>query len=332
MAFRNPEANMIRFSCDCGRQLQVRDEVAGRRIKCPDCAVLLRVPEAFRAADHIRESERPGNEAPVSELRQRLSRLNVWYWCFLLLMPVGFLLPCFAGLTVGAAHPHAQGFTLAHALGITALALPLVGLAGWLLMTGDRSRCKTALAAANQADALGYRFSVQPSKKLMARLGAFRMFEDADHQFGLNCISGTYKGHRVSLLEYRTAYRSLPGPSANVNNQTVVIVEPLEKAFLNFRVGPKTWLSKLLQFFGAPTIKIAAPRDFNRNFIVCGDEPKSLEHILNAEMIELIMEAEGILEVHDGSLLFYRHNTLEKPEDYPEMIGLAVQLAKCLCA
>jgi hypothetical protein len=32
-----------------------------------------------------------------------------------------------------------------------------------------------------------------------------------------------------------------------------------------------------------------------------------------------------------GSLLFYRHNCLEKPDDYPEMIELAVRLAKTLC-
>ena len=36
----------IVFHCPCGRRLRVRDENAGRRIRCPDCGEALRVPEA----------------------------------------------------------------------------------------------------------------------------------------------------------------------------------------------------------------------------------------------------------------------------------------------
>lgn len=173
--------------------------------------------------------------------------------------------------------------------------------------------------------ALGYRFSAHPSKKLMARLGSFRMFEEADHQFGLNCVSGKCGGYRFSLLEYRTAYRDVPDPSGvKINNQTVVMVEGLDPQLPDFRVGRKGWLSRLLECFAAPTIKLATPRDFNRKFIVCGEKHKALEPVLNDEMVELIMEADGIVEVRDGSLLFYRHNSLEEPEHYQEMIGVAV--------
>jgi DNA-directed RNA polymerase subunit RPC12/RpoP len=34
----------IRFACACGKQLQTRDEFAGRRIKCPGCGQILPVP------------------------------------------------------------------------------------------------------------------------------------------------------------------------------------------------------------------------------------------------------------------------------------------------
>jgi hypothetical protein len=274
----------------------------------------------------------PENETAIEDLQRRVARANVWRWVFLLLMPVGFIAPCFIGIALGKSNPQVQGFTLAQAFGIAAFALPIVGFAGWLLMAGDRATYTTALAVAEQAESLGYRFSAQPRKNLMTQLRSFRMFEDADHHFGLNCVSGRRRGKRFSLLEYRTAYRAVPNPyRVKVNMQSVVIVEDLERDLPDFRAGPKTWLSKLLECFGARTIKLHEQQEFNRKFIVCGDDRDGVEQVLNPSVSELLLEAGGTVEVCGGSLLFYRHNCLEKPDDYPEMIELAVRLAKTLC-
>ncbi len=36
----------IKVSCDsCGKQLSVRDEAAGKRVKCPDCGGVVQIPE-----------------------------------------------------------------------------------------------------------------------------------------------------------------------------------------------------------------------------------------------------------------------------------------------
>lgn len=35
----------IDLSCDCGRALRVKDELAGKRIRCPECKSILAVPE-----------------------------------------------------------------------------------------------------------------------------------------------------------------------------------------------------------------------------------------------------------------------------------------------
>lgn len=34
----------IRLGCNCGKKLQVKDDLAGKKIKCPGCAEVLRVP------------------------------------------------------------------------------------------------------------------------------------------------------------------------------------------------------------------------------------------------------------------------------------------------
>ncbi|MBM3997629.1 MAG: hypothetical protein FJ303_26295 [Planctomycetes bacterium] len=36
----------IPFECDCGRKLNVKDELAGKKIFCPECKETLRVPDA----------------------------------------------------------------------------------------------------------------------------------------------------------------------------------------------------------------------------------------------------------------------------------------------
>src|SRR5712691_9972806 len=41
------KAAAIHFACACGRQLQARPELAGRRTKCPDCGEALIIPHAF---------------------------------------------------------------------------------------------------------------------------------------------------------------------------------------------------------------------------------------------------------------------------------------------
>lgn len=273
----------------------------------------------------------PSNHETIrEELRRRVRRANLWRYFFIILMPTGFIVPCVIGMLLGKANPNPQGFTLAQAFGIAALALPIVGLAGWLLLGGDRKKYQEALAAAEQADALGYDFSVQPPKRLLQQLSSFRMFHDADDHAGMNCVSGK-KGKSFALLEYRTAYHGDITPyDTKINMQTVVVVSGLDKDLPDFRVGPKTWLSKLLKVFGARTIDFPGQPAFNRQFIVCGDDANSIRKAITQDVVELLLESNATLEVHEGDLLYYRHNQLVEPQDYKNFIGEALQLCKAL--
>src|SRR4051812_35658919 len=43
----------IEFSCDCGKQLRVKDALAGKRIKCPACEAALTVPVAEEDIEEV---------------------------------------------------------------------------------------------------------------------------------------------------------------------------------------------------------------------------------------------------------------------------------------
>ncbi len=64
----------ISFQCTCGRDLRVKDELAGRRVRCPNCSSILTIPKAaqpdieYNAGD-VLLAETPGNpeKEPESE-------------------------------------------------------------------------------------------------------------------------------------------------------------------------------------------------------------------------------------------------------------------------
>jgi hypothetical protein len=57
----------ITFSCSCGKRLQAREELAGRRIKCPACQNVLTIPTADREAPGDKST--PAVEADIPPLK-----------------------------------------------------------------------------------------------------------------------------------------------------------------------------------------------------------------------------------------------------------------------
>ena len=58
-------AFMITFRCSCGKQLKVKEERAGTKVKCPECEEVLRVPETGSI------KEKSGPSAPPAKTRPR---------------------------------------------------------------------------------------------------------------------------------------------------------------------------------------------------------------------------------------------------------------------
>jgi hypothetical protein len=94
--------------------------------------------------DHSAQSDEP----VLNDLRSRVSRAKRWRLIFLLMMPLGCLLPCGLGLGVSfALGDTEESKTVVQILLLTAVLLPFVGLAGWWLMRSDVKKHSAALAA-----------------------------------------------------------------------------------------------------------------------------------------------------------------------------------------
>jgi hypothetical protein len=67
-----PPAGMIRFACECGKQMQARAEYAGRTTQCPACGAEVVIPgeEAEEREGARIQSDRPSRRAAVGRGRQ----------------------------------------------------------------------------------------------------------------------------------------------------------------------------------------------------------------------------------------------------------------------
>jgi hypothetical protein len=64
----------ISLTCECGKRLTVKDELAGKRVKCPGCATILTVPSFEEEAPVRRRSPTPSRYEEDDEETGPLSR------------------------------------------------------------------------------------------------------------------------------------------------------------------------------------------------------------------------------------------------------------------
>ncbi len=336
----------------CQGKAKIKDEMQNRSVRCPRCgevfqAVEASLPEHPKASFVARpvvakESNVPleedqavvsKNDRIIADLQRRISRAKKWNLFFLLLMPLGLIIPGAIGWAIASMEKpqRTDEFTVSQAFGIAAVALPIIAFAGWFLMGSDRAEYRNSLAVAKQADAMGFVFSEKPDKKIMALLDSCRMFADADQSGGKNCCIGEHSGKRVALLDYGTVYKTGLTPTAfKRNRQTVVVVFDLDEDLPEFRVGPTTWLTKISKFLGAQTIELPDYPQFNKSFTLCGDEAEEIIACFSSQVAELILETEATVEVFQGALIYYRHNKVAEQNKFPGMIQRAGQVAQAL--
>src|SRR5262249_50082037 len=150
-------------------------------------------------------------------------------------IPLGVVIPC--GLAI-----YAFKGTPATVAGITGLVLPLVGIAGVLLMLGDRSNYKRSLALAKQADAMGFEFIEWPTREQYDRFGRLYLFRWHGGDPARNMLVRRDEGVKVTVLDFNSAVEATQTKRAYV--QTVFVVSLDDTDLPPFVLNPHGWLTK----------------------------------------------------------------------------------------
>jgi hypothetical protein len=98
----------ITVTCQCGKKLGVKDELAGKRVKCPACGTILTVPAAEAPApmdaEVVAESETPGEEGPAPRKKgakadgRKKSNKMLWIGAGVGVLVLGFCCLSIAGI------------------------------------------------------------------------------------------------------------------------------------------------------------------------------------------------------------------------------------------
>jgi hypothetical protein len=267
----------------------------------------------------------------IADLRRRVGKARAWRLFFLLLMTLGFALPC--GISVALASGADKGapgdITPPQVFAMIAMGLPPIGLAGWLLMRRDLLKSARALAVADQAERMGLAFSQAPGQDALSILEKFDVYMAAN-RIWCNCCNGQSAGKSIKLLDCATA---LPGFLwhrywlSGVHSQTVVVVMNLDSRLPDFLLAPKGWMAKLWSAPGSSQRNKSLPDIFTSDFEVVGEEAGRLDRVLSGAAGSMIQARKVTVEVCSGDMVYYRHGKLAKPESIGALIDDVLRFA-----
>jgi hypothetical protein len=270
------------------------------------------------------ESTRPtlDNKAVIEDLRRRRNRLRNWLFIFLALMPLG----CAGPLTLLAIIPGLPTTPFV----MTSFALPIVGLAGTLLMLGDRSGVKRALAAAEQGEQMGLQFHPEVTDIEINRWQSLQMFGGADqHNGGGNLLTGELDDEKISIEDYVIVLGT--GQDRSISPRTLITLPVAARGVPDFLLTPNDWRMKLSKLLGERTIEFSNQPAFAKVFTVRGTEPEAIRACFTPGVIELCLaDKQSMVESQNGVLAIQPCGKLCHPSTYPELASHAVRLAKAL--
>jgi hypothetical protein len=274
-----------------------------------------------RAADQNPSSGK--NESTIAALRQRRGRLRLWLFIFIALMPVGCIGPFGLLMVVPDGTPKTV-------LGILMLGLPFVGLGGMLLMLGDQSKAKRALALAEQAEEMGLLFTEKPKKGEYDWVRELKMYGNADDRArASNQLTGDNSGIDVTILDY--SYVVGIGKYAQVYSQTLFVLHDVAQGLPDFILYPRGWLEALSALFGDRLIELRDHPGFSKRFAVQGDDAEAIRECLGEAAVQLCERYKDLtIEISEGLLAMHRHKRLAAANDYPEIVAYLGSLVKAL--
>ncbi len=261
------------------------------------------------------------NAEAVGDLKRRLTMAYIILFGSIAAIPCGFLCPC--GLALAVAESSSG---LAAGLAIASLLFPFVGLAGLLLMTGDRSKYKRGLAVAEVAEAFNFKYTYQPKRKKHLFLNSFRLLADPDNEFASHLMTGKLDGIPVTALDYSHAYGI--GTAASVYRASVVVLTEGFNAVPPFVLYPRGWLDKLGDLIMGRPLKFSASKAFNKTFALVSDEIAAIESLFSDDLVKLCLKEPNLmLEVRQGKLLAYQYETVLDTAAYEEFLELVGRIA-----
>jgi hypothetical protein len=268
------------------------------------------------------------NEESIAEAERNYRRLNAWFILFLLLIPLGVILPC----VISAIAYRIAGDEVSAPIALSALLWPIVGIAGSLLLRGGRKRARRSRDLARLADSFLLSFTRRPPSESYAFLKLTSIFADSHVQSGENQMEGVSGRRPMIALDYHYSFHW--GSVTEYADQTIAVFLSGFDHLPAFAVFPIGTMGRIENFFlGKVSGAIPFPQhpQFNSQFAVVGEDPQAITGCLSPRVVDMLLSDRLLsLVVEGGRLLVFRRLTIVKAEDYQAFLAQSFRVAELL--
>lgn len=265
------------------------------------------------------------NDATREALRH-YRRYNLWFWFFLLCIPLGVVLPC----TVSVVAFKLWGDTVSAPIGFSAFFWPLLGLAGALLIRSSRKRARRSYDLAKLAQTLNLTFTRKPDVEPFAFLKSVSFMADPHTQKVTNLFVGTPNGKLLQALDYEYTY--FYGSVTEIGSQTLAVVTGGFAHLPEFGIIPTGIMGKLENAVLGKFDTIAIPHlpGLNQNFYIVGEDAPRVTAVATA--LSQILLSDRLLNVivEDDRLIVFRRLTYVTAHEYQAFLAQAFRIAEVL--
>jgi hypothetical protein len=252
------------------------------------------------------------NALLADDLRQRMNRKGRM---ILGLSFLGLGVPVGAGCVVLVLLLH---LSAVYGVALSAALFLLVALVSVGLMLMQKGRMKRSLALLRIADDLGLAFKEVGATGLLERLRDLEMFSTASGIAASNVLSGQVDGIAVTAMDCVVATGQATFES------TVFTVRNVRAP--DFYLTPRDFLSR-----GSSGIDIPKQPEFNKQFLVRGEDSLAIRRAFNAEVIEACLaEKNQNVEVRQPLFVVMRRGGRLPIAQYHPFLLNCVLLAKAL--
>jgi hypothetical protein len=266
------------------------------------------------------------NAASIARLRfRRVLALSFFIGC-IALMPIGLACPCGIGIALRGRVPEGVVTTFY----VLAFVLPLVGLAGTLLMGMDIGRYGHKVAVARAIDALGMAYTEWPKEKQYSFARSLRLFAEQTFDSATNYFEGKYRRCKVTGLDYSFTWGV--GRYQAAYTQTVLLLHDAVPDVPNFVLSPRGLLDRISPWLGKDRIELEDEDEFNRRFALSGRvRQDDIAECFTTAVVDLCLEDATIsVEVFSGDLIVCRQGRTLTAGGYEPLLDHAVRLAETL--
>jgi SUKH-4 immunity protein of toxin-antitoxin system len=262
------------------------------------------------------------NAAEIKEQRSNLTTSNAFALCSFLFVPLSVV----GGVALmWVDHRIVQAFACT-----LAMLGPFAGLAGLMLMAGDQSRYRRALAIAIFGDKLGLRYTEPPNPQMVSLVNCFYPFEGHTDEAAHNCLAGEIENTPVVIMDYSCSWGR--GGFAPVKHLTVFVFPGAVPRTPDLLLSPKSWLTRMASnIVGGNAIQIPGQEQVNKAYNLYSAEPHLAASVFTGEIAAIcLQEKKLVIEVRRGALLIFWSGTMIKPRHLQERFATVQRLMRLM--